>query len=87
MLSDVGPDDFSVRGPAGPERPAWLPRDADAVGLPVESGGAALKGTSSDHTRSKKRRGDDSELRPKKRKKQKKEKRLKEKKRRKKEKG
>ncbi|BDA44704.1 hypothetical protein COCOBI_06-1820 [Coccomyxa sp. Obi] len=86
-LEDVGPDDFSVRGPAGPERPAWLQRDADSGGSPVQSGSTALKSSSTNHTRSKKRRGDDSELKPKKRKKQKKEKRLKEKKRRKKEKG
>ena len=81
MLSDVGPDDFSVRGPAGPERPAWLQRDADTVGSPVERGTAALNSNPSDQARSKKRKGDDSELRPKKRKKKKKEKRPKEKKR------
>ncbi|CAL8469558.1 g9099 [Coccomyxa elongata] len=86
-LEDVGPDDFSVRGPAGPERPAWLQRDADNVGSLAESGGAALKSNLSDLVGSKKRRSDNSELKPKKRKKQKKEKRFKEKKRRKKDKG
>lgn len=83
----MGPDDFSMRGPAGPERPAWLQRDADNVGSPAERGGAAVKSNLSNLAGSKKRRSHSSELKPKKRKKQKKEKRFKEKKRRKKDKG
>ena len=39
-LADAGPDDMSVRGPIGPERPAWLQRDAGTA--------ATLKGGRSD---------------------------------------
>ena len=88
----MGPDDFSVRRPAGPERPAWLQRDADDAGPSRGALSNAIgEGSAIDRVKSglKVKRNGDSKLKlhKKKEKKPKKEKRHKEKKRRKKEKG
>lgn len=87
----MGPDDFSVRGPAGPVRPAWLQRDV-SDGSPRREGlsAAITEDNASERLKLRKKRRKDSDGESKARKKtkkQRKEKRHKEKKRRKRENG